>query len=46
MSEAASVPGPMVSAAIRSRTFSSSGSAMSPTVTATDTAMQRWPAEP
>ena len=35
-----------VSFVIRSRTLSISGSATSPTVTATDTAMQRWPAEP
>ena len=46
MSEPASVPGPIVSASIRSRTLATSGSAMSPTATATDTAMQRWPAEP
>ena len=46
MSDDDSVPGPMSSFSIRSRILSSSGSATSPTVTATETAMQRWPAEP
>ena len=46
MSDAGSVPGPIVSASIRSRTFCTSSSATSPTVTATETAMQRWPADP
>ncbi len=46
MSDPASVPGPTVSASIRSRTRCTSGSATSPTATATETAMQRCPAEP
>ena len=46
MSERGSVPAPTSSFSIRSRILSSSGSATSPTVTATETAMQRWPADP
>ena len=46
MSDDGSVPGPTSSCSIRSRILSSSGAATSPTVTATETAMQRWPADP
>ena len=46
MSEPSSAPLPTVSVAMRSRTLSTSSSAIPPTATATDTAMQRWPAEP
>ena len=46
MSEAASEPVADAEPAIRSLDRSISGSATSPTATATETAMQRWPAEP